>query len=286
MRVRDALRQAWRVWKAHPAQLFGFLLIEVVLRLMVLTPLLALADPAIAPAALLSVPLFFLIVPPARACAAEVMQTAIRGGGLFAQRLVICGDYWRKVLRGLRQGALLLLWTAPLIAFAVEAAVLWSGQTGGTGTDGLTLLRSVIVSTFGGGDLVRGLVMTASLFALCLLIAVFGLAFHSGRRHELALSGRGFLKGKRAGVLRAWLLGLLTALPFLLAAMLLARDWLRSLIAAIRNASGSFTMLPPRTLILLALAFLVLLVPLIPLKSLITACYVHGQWEGGEESKP
>ena len=279
MRVRDALRQAWRVWKAQPAQLFGFLLIEIVLRLMVLTPLLALADPATAPAALLSVPLFFLIVPPARACAAEVMQRAIGdGGGLFDRGLVLCGDYGRKVLEGLKQGLLLLLWAVPLTAFAAEAAVLWSGQTGGGGTDGLTLLRSVIVSTFGGGDLVRGLVMTAALFALCALIAVFGLAFHSGRRHELALGGR-VPKGQRAGVLRCWLMGLLTALPFLLAGLLLARDWLHSLIGAIRSSSGSFTMLPPRTLILLGLAFLILRVPLIPLKSLITACYVRAAEE-------
>ena len=111
MKIREAWRQAWAIYRRSPSETFRFLLLELVLRLMALTPLLFLTEPALRWGALLSPVLFVLIVLPARANAAEVMQAACRGKRLFTIELVSFKDYGAKIAQGLKMAALLLLWS-------------------------------------------------------------------------------------------------------------------------------------------------------------------------------
>ncbi|MBR6028502.1 MAG: hypothetical protein IKP40_05370 [Clostridia bacterium] len=281
MTVRRAMKEAWALYRAHPGDMLLFMLLQVAVRLIALCPLLCLADASLRWGVLLCLPLWVLLVLPARQRAAAVMQTAIRGGRLFAKRLLIGPDWGRDVVRGLKMIPFLLLWLLPFIGVTAFAYYMYTGDT-----DIFTAMRWIM--DLGGGDFTSGL-LPALLIYLCFTLPFFfGLAFHSGRRHELALSDRRFLKGHRGGVILSWLAGLLAFVPFVAATAVTVVSYVMQLLPILGESISSLGRSaqsiprPGSRVILVGVAFVVLLLPLIPLKSLITACYVHGCWEGRE----
>lgn len=281
MKIREAWRQAWAIYRRSPSETFRFLLLELVLRLMALTPLLFLTEPALRWGALLSPVLFVLIVLPARANAAEVMQAACRGKRLFTIELVSFKDYGAKIAQGLKMAALLLLWSLAAIGVSLWLYRVYAGKTVVGQTDFFTLLMAM--NNLGGGDMVRGVVYALLMYLALWLPLVFGLAFHSGRRHEKALGGRRVVPGNRGGVVLCWLAGLACCVPFAIAAAILGADTAREVVHSLANIAGGIHLPPVDTkLYLLLAAVVVLLLPALPLRSLLTACYVHGLWEGRE----
>ena len=280
MTVKRALKEAWALYRAHPGDMFLFMLLQIAIRLIALCPLLFLFAPGLRFCALLCVPLWVLIVLPARQRAAEVMQTAIRGGSIFAKRLLIGPDWGKHVLQGVKMTLFLLLWLLPFLAAAAVIVYCYTGPVD------VTIPLKWIKDSLGGGDLMNGIVPFALIFLSTLIPFVVGLAFHSGRRHERALSDRRFLR-RRHGVMAAWFAGLITLLPFLAATAFTLVRYLMSVLNAVvtmfNNFEDKVTLPDPGSqALLVAGAFVVLLLPLLPLKSLITACYVHGRWEGRE----
>lgn len=254
------------------------ILLETVLRLMVLCPLLALASAGFRWIAVLTPILFVLITLPARQKAAAVMQDGLRGKSLFSLQLVLGPGYGRAVWQGVKQMLIMLLWFLPVIGATGYLYYMYSG-----GADAFTVLR--MVSGLGGGNIVRGFVIVGVVYVLTFIPALFGLAFHSGRRHELALSGK-VIPGHRGLVLRAWLMSLITVIPFLIAFLILSWDYALALRDAVNAFMSTMTLaLPPISgkAGLIAAAFAVLMLPLMPLKSLVTAAAVHGLWEGSEK---
>ena len=276
MSATAAFRRAWQLLWSRPADSLCFLLIELALRGMVLSPLLFLAAEEGQYLALLCVPLFFLIVPPARANAAEVYQQALRGGRLLSLRLVICPDWGRKVLRGLRQGLLLLLWGLPFLGVTLWLMYLYSLEGSAGSTDALTLYSPLV--SLGGGDAVRGGLYALGIYAALLVPFLFGCAFHSGRRHELALGSARVLKGRRVGLMWCWLLGALTLLPFFAVCAWAAGSALGGL-KNLLDRSGSA---PALTVSVwpVAAAFVLLFLPAMPLRGLAQAAWVRSRWEG------
>ena len=278
------IAKAWHVAWRRPGETLRFLLLELVLRLIPLTPLLFLAarGPWRWPA-LLAVPLFFLVVPPARYNAAEVMQDAIRGESLFSTRLVAAPGYGRKIVRGLRMGLILLLWLSVFIAVTAWVLRIYFGKTVVGRTDSFTILQT-IQNNLGGGDLPRGVVLAVLIYLGTLLPFAVGLAFHCGRRHELALGEGRVIRGHRGEVMCSWLCGALVFVPFLAAALLLSRSYLHAVKSNLADYLMGQASIPPYSdlLIKIAVCFAVLVLPLLPFRPLITACCVHSLWEGRE----
>ena len=77
--VKRAVSMARTVYRKKPGEVLDFLMLETVIRLMVLSPALFLLTDSLRPWALLTVPLFLLVVPFARERAAENMQDALSG---------------------------------------------------------------------------------------------------------------------------------------------------------------------------------------------------------------
>lgn len=281
MKVRTAIARAWKLYTGHFGEMMLFMLLEVVLRLMVLAPMLFLASEATRLLALVSVPLFVLIVLPARQCAAEVMQGAVRGESIFSVRLCVTKKYWQKVLAGVRQALLLAVWAAPFLAATGYALRLFFGEAVVGQTDVFSLMMTV--SNLGGGDIVTGVVYVMLMYVGLFLPFLAGCAFHSGRRHERALGKKKLLRGHHGGVVLTWLAGLATLIPFAAVAGVVSMNYLRALVKAVSNLAGGLV-LPPldQNVYIVLAAFVVLVLPLMPLKSMMTACYVHGLWEGKE----
>lgn len=284
--MKQAIARAWGLYRRHWGSLMLMLLVELVLRLMAATPLLFLAAPETRPLALLCLPLWVLLVLPARQNAAQVMAGLQAGAPLQMTALVSTRDYGRKLCRGLKQTGLLLLWALPFLCATAFVLYAFSGKTITGVTDSFSILRmfmslgnnSVTKALLPISDsaTIRGVGAVAALYLLTLVPFVFGLAFHSGARHAFALGhGPKVLKGRRGGIILTWLAGLLTLVPFALAAARIGSGFLAGVLSAV--ASMDLASLPPldQNIWLIALAFVVLCLPLVPFKQLLTACRVH-----------
>lgn len=285
---RSAWQLALKTYRENPGQCVGFILVQFALRLAVLLPLLFLlanrdGERWMRWLVWLWVPAFIFIVLPARQSAAFAMKRLLDGEGrLFAPDLLSCdGCYRTRLLNGLKTLPLTLPWFLPLAAGCFYAILNLNGTQAGK-TDGLTLM--VNITNLGRGDPVRGAVMVAAIFLLLLFIGLAGLGFQSGRRHENARDSKPALRGRGRTVL-LWFSGLLLVVPFAaVLAFLLYRYAKSSDLATFATdmlsmlASGQLP-LPGRHALAAVAALAALLLPVIPLKSLLTAARVailHG----------
>ena len=271
MKVASAFREAFRAYFRHFWSLMLTLLVELVLRGVALAPLLFLVEEQTAPLALLCVPLYLLIVLPARQNVALAAQDMLAGGSIFSPRLVSFEGYGRKVLRGLLATLKMLLWCVPLIAGIIVA--LWA--TKGS-MDGITLFSHIY--KLGGNDIIRGLQLLAVIYLLLLVPPVIGCAYHSGTRHAAALGDPRLVKGKHGGLVLLWLLGLVVFVPFVAAAAYPCWRYMQEVIAAARTFMFTFKLDlpdPSATLKVVGILIVVLLLPVIPLRTLLPAAYVR-----------
>ena len=131
-------------------------------------------------------------------------------------------------------------------------------------------------SDFGGGDLVTGVLVIALAVVLTMLLVALGCAFHSGARHAFAQGDPGRVKGHHGKIMLTWICALVSVLPMIIAAVVAFVRY----IPALSDLNGLFmdtVNLPPTRATLQILAVgAVLPLPLLPLRSLITAAYVNG----------
>ena len=263
------------IYKDMPGEVLDFLLLEVALRLMVLSPALFLLTDQWKFLALLCIPLFLLVVPFARERAAENMQDALSGGHLFSGNLVSFSGYFGSFGRGLKTGFFLLLWASPFIGVTVWLYRVIFGTTVVGQTDVISVIMAL--NSLGGGDLVKGGMLAFVLYLLTLLPFCFGLAFHSGNRHARAMNPSVSLKGRRKTVIKVWLRSLTTLIPFAAVSGWSVISYLLKVVNALNQISGKGLNLPKPDsgLYIVLLACAVLLLPLLPLKSLMTAACVR-----------
>ena len=267
MKKEGAFRKAFRVWRGNPGASFRFLLTELCLTLLTLAPLLFLAESGLRFLALLTVPLFLLVILPARVNAAAAMQDALAGGSLFSRVLGDPSHYWKKLGYGLSRCGLLLLWGAPLAASLIIAREHISGEM-----DGFTLLR--MIKSFGGGDLLTGVMYLALILLGTLLLLAFGCAFHCGDRHALVLRPARVRRGKMIG---AWFGSLLALLPLLAALAVLVVRYMPSILDLDGVVMGLSSLPSTRVSLIILAVGAVLTVPLLPLRSLIIAACAGGE---------
>lgn len=282
MKIFTALRQSAGIYRKNLGDCLLTLLLQLVLRLMALAPLLFTIAKETRPLALLCIPLFVLIVLPARQNAALAMQQMLSGGRLFSMQLVSFEQYWQKVGRGVKQALLLMLWGGLWLAATAFAVVVYSGKTIEGVTDVFTLLRTLMA--LGGGSSIQGAKIVILIYLATLLPLLVGFAFHSGTRHAFALGGRQLLRGKRMKVMLVWLVSLVTLIPFLAAVMWIVLGLVGALSQALAGLGTGSISLPPmgQNVYILAAAFVVLLLPMIPLKQLIPAVYMRGVKESAQ----
>ncbi|MGN0779431.1 MAG: hypothetical protein ACI4MJ_09810 [Aristaeellaceae bacterium] len=277
MKMISAVKAAWHTYRTRFPEMLLTLLIQLVLRLMAFAPLLFLCAKETKLLALLTLPLYILIVLPARQNMAEAMRDALRGGHVFTLQLVSMRGYWGKVWRGVKQGLLLMAWGALFLLATGLAVFIYAGKTIEGVTDVFTILKTLMA--LGGGSAIKGATLVLILYAMTLLPLLFGLAFHSGTRHAIARGGRQMVQGHRGGVLLAWLAGCVTLLPFLAVVAWIGSGYVSALAFAMANLSLGITSVPLPSLSgnvwAIGIAAVVLLMPAIPFKQLLSAAYVE-----------
>ena len=269
MKISTAFREAFRVCFGRFGTTLRFLTAEGCMTLAALAPLLFLTNDGLKWLALLAVPFWLALMLWARVNAAAGMRDALNGGSLFGYVLADPSGYGKKLLFGLKRGLFLLLWGAPLIACLIIARIHIAGEM-----DGFTLLR--MIKSFGGGDLMNGIIYLALILIAAILLLAFGCAFHSGDRHAFVRDNPKLLKGHRGKVTLCWLCALISLLPLLVAlGMVIARyiPVLENLTAVI---SKTYSVPPVKPALIMIGAGMLLTLPLLPLRSLITAAYING----------
>ncbi len=276
MTARKAASEAWKLYRANFGQLLKLTLAETLLRVAVLAPCLALVAKEIRWVAALTLLLFVVLTLPVRRNTAEALHAMAKGEPFVTPDILLGNETGRKLGQTLATGLRLLIWALPLLA-----AIGYGYYLIVLAEDGFMSLR--LLRSIGGGDTTRGVLNVALIFLACGLLVLLGCAFHSADRHALAVTGSKTMLKKRHGViLRTWLLGILTLVPFLAVSALAGAGYLKELIRGIQQLKTTGRLAipkPDRNLYVILAAFLVLVIPLIPLKTLCTACWVYGEAE-------
>ena len=184
--LKNALRDAARVYRTNWKEGALAVLLQLLLRLMALAPLLFLCARETRFLALVCLPLYVLLVLPVRQLTAQCMQSALSGGPLL--QVPTMQSYGRALAQGLKRTGLMLLWAAPWLCATGFAVRVYSGNV-----DVFTLLRTLM--SLGGGSSIQGVKIVLLIYAATLVPVLAGCAFHSGTRHAEALGGRRMLKG-------------------------------------------------------------------------------------------
>ncbi len=272
MKISAAIRDAYRVYTGHFGASIKFLVVEACMTLAAFTPLLFLTNNDLKPLALLAIPFYLLLVLWARVNAAAAMRDAFGDGSLFSYRLAEPGDYRKKILYGLKRGLMLLFWGVPMIA---ALAVAWINYYGYGNVDVFTLMRSI--KSFGGEDVVTGVIYLMLIFLATVLLLAFGCAFHSGDRHAFVRGNPKLIKGHRGKIILCWLCSLAALLPLIIAVIAVAIYLMPMLEDITSYIMTKDKELPGvKTIVIILAAGAVLTVPLLPLRSLIPAAFVNG----------
>ena len=269
MKISAAFKNAFRAYRMHFGDTIKYLVVEACITAAVFTPFLFLTNNKLKWFALLTVPFYLLLILWARVNSAAAMRDALNGGRLFSYRLVEPAGYGRKTLYGLKRCLMLMFWGSPMIAFLVLFLVHFYGNT-----DAFTLLRAI--KSFGGEDVVTGVIYLILIFIATLILLAFGCAFHSGDRHAFVRENPKLVKGHHGKIVLTWLSSLAALLPLIIAIFAVVVYYLPAL-NDVTDILMQEKSLPSAKLpaILLA-AGAVLTLPLLPLRSLIHAAFVDG----------
>lgn len=267
MKIKPVLKESLRLYKKNFGPLCLALLVQLVLRAIALSPLLFLADKTLAPLAYIAIPLYLLIVLPARQNYAIALQEMMDGGSVFSVTLISTKDYGKKLWRGLKGMICILLWSAVTIA-----GVSWLYAAIMGLVDFITLMRIFAAI---GGDFVTGVMIVAAAVAASTLLIVLGCAVHSGSRHAIALGDKKLLKRNRLRLTALWFLGLVLVVPFAVVVMAALGDYAMSLVAELKNLKLPSFSLNAKQIAMLLGGAIVLLFPALPLKNLLPAVYLR-----------
>lgn len=287
MKIWKAVRESLRVYAHNFADLMLAYLVQVLVRCMCLTPLLFLLTEEMKGLAWLCVPLFVLLVLPARQNYALAMQDMLHGGSVFSARLISAENYFFKLWRGVIGLMKAAVWLAlPVLAVMVmyeiymgegdlsaQVMSLW----GITERDGISAMRWFRMF---GSDTIDGLKNILLIVAGLFMLPVIGCMVHCGARHAVALEDRKLLRGQRLKLWVIWVLSLTVFVPFVLVTGVTLGSNLKLFISGFAEMFLSKSFSIPEMgerLYLIAGAFVLLFIPMVPLKQLMPAVAVHQQ---------
>ena len=271
MKISAAVKDAFRVYAGHFGSTLKFLVVEGCMTLAALTPLLFLTNEKLKLFALLIIPFWLLLVLWARVNAAAAMRDAFGEGSLFTYRLIEPGSYGKKLAYGLKRGLMLLFWGAPML---IALYIAWKNYYGYGDTDVFTLMRNI--KSFGGNDVVTGILYLALIFLGTVLLLAFGCAFHSGDRHAYVRDNPKLLKGHHGKIILTWLSSLLAMLPLIAALIAVVIRYIPVLNDLNAIVTKEKSLPSTKTTVIIVAVGVLLTVPLLPLRALIPAAYVNG----------
>ena len=285
--IRKAMHRAWTLYREKAGILLGAELLQTMLALIVLAPLIFLFVQELRPLCLLTVPLFVLIILPMRQNEARLLADLDAGKETGLWQIVSGYRYGQKLGRGVKTTLLMLAWGCAFLAATGVILYYYKAQGVEGSTDFLTVLRTI--TKLGGGKIDRGAVRAILIYLATLVPVLLGLAFHSGTRHAFTNNGgRRTLKGHRPAVIGMWFASLVTLVPFAAVTAFTSLNYVGKLKDALAqfNLSGKMSIpMPDGGAIVIAIAFVVLVLPLLPLKKLMTACRVHMMAEPDRENE-
>lgn len=139
-----------------------------------------------------------------------------------------------------------------------------------------------VINSFGvfsaSGKSTDGMFVVVGLIAALACLPMLGCAVHCGVRHAVALDDKKLLRRSRLKLIVLWVLGLVIYVPFLAAAVVILRGSLKELVLGLGGLLMLKTPLEPALLpklYMVAGAFVLLAMPLIPLKQLLPAVAMH-----------
>lgn len=287
MKICTVLKESVLIYCRNFIDLLGAYVIEALLRVICFVPLMFLLEKETAVLAWLCVPMYVLIALPARQNYAMALQDMLYGGRVFSPRLISMDRYFVKLWRGLKGLFKMALWMAlPAAAilmlvqiykgegeFAISVMRLW----GINSRDGLSAMR-----WFGlfGSDTIDGAKNVLLALLTLFVLPVIGCAAHCGVRHANALEEKKLLKGKRVKLFILWVLGFAFFLPFIVLTTATLIGDLKTFLASFAQMYILHAITAPELgekLYLIAAAFLLLFLPIVPLKQLIPAVALHQQ---------
>ena len=270
MSILQAFADARRTVSGQKKEALKFLAVELAVTAICLAPLLFLTESGnLKYLAALAAPLWLLIKIPARLNAAAAMQDGLGEGKMFSLRLADPGNYGRKVGYALSRLGLLILWSLSLIAALLYAWDKYSGET-----DGLTVLD--MIYQFGGQDMKTGVFYLMLILAGLLLLAALGAGVHSGDRHAFVLDRKGLLRGNRFGVLVCRICSVILLLPLIVAVVIVIFRYLPLIDDISGVVAGDVPLPSTRTTLIILGIGAALTLPLLPMRSMVTAAYVNG----------
>ena len=276
MKTKNTLALTFAQAKGRYGDLLGGTLVLIAIRLIALCPLLTLlykGDSLLSYGWVLTPVLYLLWVLPLRFSMAEAMNDFLAGGRFCTGKLLSFNRYGRKLGLVVKHAVILLLWALPFIA-----ALGYVGYTVfGSGTDVFTLIRKIMqVGALVGGTTIEGVLLIAVALIVSALPLLYGICRLSSQRHLWAANVTGkVLRGGRWAQLGWGLVSLLLLLPFIGVLGYLAFDLVKVFISTFK--------VPALTPVLwkVGLAALVLYLPLIPLRRLLTACFTLNRAQKG-----
>lgn len=254
--------------------------ISILCHMMAAAPLLLLLYPPLEMLALLSVPIYELLLPVLRYNHAAMLMEVHEAEIYLPLRLVSGEGYGKKLLHAVCGQLMLLVSLLPLMGCIGYAMGLYFGST-----DSFTVLRQ-LSGIIENGDWMDGLlnrfgVLMASLvpyFAMRALVSWRPFGFAAGAR-------RGFMRGNRLRLIGVWLVSLVAYVPFIavtaVAVVMYASSCTGSLIRLLLDGG---TLPSPAALLITAAAAAVLSQPLCMLRQVLLSTFIHDIATKGESA--
>lgn len=254
--------------------------ISILCHMMAAAPLLLLLYPPLEMLALLSVPIYELLLPVLRYNHAAMLMEVHEAEIYLPLRLVSGEGYGKKLLHAVCGQLLLLVSLLPLMGCIGYAMGMYFGST-----DSFTVLRQ-LSGIIENGDWMDGLlnrfgVLMASLvpyFAMRALVSWRPFGFAAGAH-------RGFKRGNRLRLIGVWLVSLVAYVPFItvtaIAVVMYASSCTGSLIRLLLDGG---TLPSPAALLIAVAAAAVLSQPLCMLRQVLLSTFIHDIATKGESA--
>lgn len=275
MQKKTLFSRAAYIWRKHLGLLLRIQLTGVLMHLLVCTPLLFLTRESTALLALCCIPLYYALIPPLKLNRAELYAALAAGKETQLLHLASGMGYRNKVLLGIVQH---ILYAVALIPFFICIGIgrdMYYGQT-----DGFTVLRNLAQTA--GGDWLDGLLAALGVVVCSLLPWLAYRILHAWFDHGCALRVRkGFMRGRYLRLLRAWLTSIAAWAPFAAVCAVTLGAYAASLPSSIADIIKGTVAIPSPTpsLLVIAGACVVLLLPLLPFRQVVMSLFIRDEYD-------
>ena len=282
--LKAAIRNTFKICKGRFSDWLAGMLALLAVRALALVPLLALVffqkgDP-MQYIALLTPILYVFIVFPLRYSMGEAMERALSGETFASARLISFKGYGQKLKAVLMQCLYVLPWALPLFLGLAAGWYLLYQVT--DGTEVLRMLRD-FGRVFGeGAGIMEAMYAVIAFLGLLFLVLLYGMMRNGMVRFVWLSSGATYqkartqmllrLKGRRTGQFFVGLVQSVLMLPVLLPAGYMGYRLLREFSKYMRLNLANLQ--EPQMLAGIVLVFLLLYLPLLPLRKILQAQYI------------